>query len=355
MPGKKEDLPTLYKAVAKKVLTESLNVKPGESVTIETWTGGLPLAKSIVLEAKKMGAVPLVTYEDERNYVTGVRTTPSNLLGKMGKHEKALLANTDAYVFIPGPPIAGYYPKITRKEFIDSTSYNESWYEAAKQSRLRGARITSGYVGNELARLLGKERDEIVALQLRAALVNLEEIRSKAGRLLKRMVEGASVTVSSEGAELTAKLAGGIEVQDGVTDAKDVEDGENMSYLPPGYVYKDFDVKTVDGVARFGPSLTRFGMLRDSEIVVEKGKFATWSSKSSRDVLKALEKVLPEKGRVPSYVIVGLNQKMKFGYAQDRFPEGSVTLGVGFAGIMRKGTLTLDGKTVVSEGKLSAS
>ena len=98
--------------------------------------------------------------------------------------------------------------------------------------------------------------------------------------------------------------------------------------------------------------MTRFGLLEDAELVFRKGKFVRWSSKKSPKVLKALEEVLPEKARVPTYFLIGLNPLMRFGYAQDRFPAGSITVGAGIGGIIRKGTLTAGSKVIVREGKL---
>jgi len=352
VPTKRAHVLEGYRKVAKKVLNESLRLKPGETITIETWTAGIPFAAEAALEAKRLGAFPLVTLEDEKKYVEGVRVAPKGSVGKMGKHEYGLLSNSDAYLFIPGPPLAGYYPKITRKEFIDSTSYNGSWYEAAKKSKLRGVRLTTGYVGNELAGLLGRERDEVILHQLNAALADLGRIRSKGRRLSGVLKDGAKVTLTTGESRFTAKLKGGLEVQDGITDVKDVANGDNMSYMPAGYIAKDLDPRSVDGSVQLSPSITRFGLLGDAEFSYKKGKFAGWSSKKSPEVLKELEKVLPEKARIPAYVLIGLNPHMRYGYAQDRFPAGSITVGAGIAGIIRKGTLEVGGKVVVREGKL---
>ena len=352
MPSKRAQVLEAYTKVAKKVLKETLRLKPGETLTIETWTSGVPFAAEAALEAKRLGAFPLVTLEDERNYVRGVRLGSRKALGKMGKHEYGLLSNSDAYLFIPGPPLAGYYPKITRQEFIDSTSYNGSWYEAAKKSRLRGARLTTGYIGNDIARLLGKDRDEIVLHQLNAALADFNKIHAKAKKIAEHLKDGAKITLSTDDSELTARLKGGLEIQDAITGEEDLASGDNMSYVPAGYVSKDLEPGSVSGTVKLSQSITRFGLLEDAELTFRSGKFVRWSSKKSPKVLKALEGVLPEKSRMPAYILIGLNPHMKFGYAQDRFPEGSITVAAGIAGIVRKGTLSVGGKVVVREGKL---
>ena len=114
----------------------------------------------------------MLILEDEEAYVDGIKNMPKKSLGTMGKHEFNLLAGTDAYVFIPGPPLGAYYSKLTGEERAAGTRYNSSWYEAAEKAKLRGVRFTAGYVGKDVASLVGKKVDQIVTHQLKAILVN---------------------------------------------------------------------------------------------------------------------------------------------------------------------------------------
>src|ERR1700731_3047092 len=93
----------LYGKVARKVVSETLRMKKGETLTIESWNNGLPFARRLVVEARRIGAIPLVIFEDESAYIEGVRVTPKDVLGSMGRQEYGLLAGSNAYVFIPGP------------------------------------------------------------------------------------------------------------------------------------------------------------------------------------------------------------------------------------------------------------
>ncbi len=68
-----DNLAKLYSKVASKILSESLHMKKGESITIETWNNGLAFAKQVAMEARKVGAIPLVSFEDEEAYVQGVK------------------------------------------------------------------------------------------------------------------------------------------------------------------------------------------------------------------------------------------------------------------------------------------
>lgn len=253
---------------------------------------------------------------------------------------------------MPGPPLASFSRQITRQEFIDSTKYNESWYKAAEKAKLRGARLTFGYVGEDIAGVFGKSPATITRHQLQAALVDFAHVGRKARDVAKSLVDGRKVTVKGEGTSLTFELKGELEIQDGRTDDDDVSSGNNVSYVPPGYVYKEVDPSSISGKAKLSPTLTRFGLLEDATLVFEGGTIVKWSSRKSPAVLRALGEAIPEKQRVLYGVTVGINPLMKFGFGQDRFPSGSVGLVGSFAGILRAATLKSGDDLIVKGGSL---
>ena len=343
----------LYSRVASRVLEDSLQLKKGETLTVETWNNGLPFAREVVKHARRIGCIPITLLEDEAAFLDGVRNASREIVGLMGKHEYAMLSGTDVYVFIPGPPLGTYTQKITRQEYIDSTRYNDSWYQAAKKANLRGVRMTFGYVGRDIARLLGRSVEDVVEHQLRGSLVSFEKIARKAKEIAKPMKEGADATLTSDGMKLNFGLKGELEIQDGITDHEDLEAGNNVCYIPPGYVEKEVRPSSVSGTVKLSPSLTRFGMLEDATLEFEEGKIVTWTSRASPGVLTKLAEVLPQRSPKLAAFVVGLNPTMKFGFGQDRFPAGSVSLLLGFTGILRRANLEVGGKTVVKDGRLS--
>ena len=341
----------LLRRVARKVLVESLSLQKGESLTVESWNNGLPFARQVVLEARRIGAIPLTIFEDEDAYVEGARTTPKDVLGKMGKHEYKLLSGSDAYVFIPGPVIGMLSRRLTREEVADSTAYVDSWYRAAAKAKLRGVRMAFGYVGQDVSAILGKSVDTIVTHQLNAALVDFRSIRKKASELSAVFSEGVEVEVKTPGSALGFRLTGVKEVDDGVVDAKDVEEGNNVCYMPPGYVYAELDPKTVTGRFAFSPTATRFGVIKDGTIEFRDGKVSGWTSKASSAALSRLAGAAPEKARQASAITVGLNPLLKYGYGQNAHSAGVVgirVLGVSFT--TNRGSLDAGGKAQLVRG-----
>jgi leucyl aminopeptidase (aminopeptidase T) len=344
----------LYDKVARRTIFETLRMKKGETLTIEAWNNGLPFARRLVVEARKIGAIPIVIFEDESAYIEGVRVTPKDVLGSMGKQEFGLLAGSDAYVFIPGPPIGAYSPHLSRQEVTDSTKYNRSWYEAAEKARLRGARFPFGYVGKDYAKLLGKRPEEVARHQLKAALADFSGIAASGKALGQALKDGAQGTLLTAAGKLEFTLRGDLEIQDGVVDEDDVAGGDNMAYVPSGYVSKQVDPASAKGTVALSPAVTRLGLLADARLEFADGKLLGWKSSGSPKMLAELvEAVQPEK-RVFSSVMVGLNPLMKYENGQDRMVSGAVGIGgFGFTGTVRRGSLTVDGKALVRKGKLA--
>lgn len=344
-------LTDLYQAVARKVLTESLQVKAGESVTIESWTNGLPFARQVVKEAKKSGALPILLAEDEETYVFGLKNSPKDSLGKMGKHEYGLLAASDAYVFIPGPAIGAYYPMLSQEESSLGTQYNLSWYDTAAKAKLRGTRLTFGYIGKDIARLLKKSPDSIIRNQLKACLVETDSLVAKGKELASVMHDGSAAILSSNGNTLKFTLQGETQVEDGIIDEQDVASENNMGYLPGGMIQKQVDPKSVEGSVVVKDAITKIGLIAEANLTFKEGRLTSWQAKGREQ--KLLDQLLSDKNQSMKIVTVGFNPVLDFGNGQNRFVQGSIGIGgFGFTGFVKKGTLDVAGKTIVKDGKL---
>lgn len=344
----------LYDRVARKTLVETLHLSKGETLTIETWGNGLPLARRLVLEARKIGAIPVLLLEDESTYIESIHVTPKDVLGTMGRQEYALLAGSDTYVFIPGPPIGAFAPKLNRLVVADSTRYNASWYEAAEKARLRGARLPFGFVGRDYARLLGKTPEEIARHQLKASLVDVKSIGARGRAIAQQLQDGIVATLHTGKERVELSLEGEVVVEDGVVDAGDIEEGNNMTYIPPGFVSKQVDATSATGSLKLSPTITRLGLLKDAALEFTGGKLVKWRSKGSPKMLSELIEGLQAEKRVLSLVTIGLNPSMKYGNGQDRMVAGALGVsGFGFSGIIRNGTFTSGGKPLVQNGRLS--
>jgi leucyl aminopeptidase (aminopeptidase T) len=350
MSGSQLDL--LYIKVAKKALRETLHVKKGDAVTVEAWDNGLAFARHAVAEARAMGCTAVMIYENEAAYVEGVRRAPKDAVGKMGKNEYNLLAGTDAYIFVPGQALGAYSKTLKPGELADSTRYNSSWYDAAAKAGLRGARLTFGYVGKDLAKLLGKKVDDVVRAQLSAALVDFAKIAEAEGRVSPLLVDGRTAVLKSGQSTLRFRLKGALELEDGIVDENDLKTENNMTYLPPGLITKEIDPASANGKVTLTDTLTKFGVMPHAELEFKDGTLVAGTSEDGK-VQKLMDAVAPEKRRLTVFGL-GFNPTLGYGFGQDRFVRGSLILGgFGFTGLVKKGSLSVGRSTILDQGRLA--
>ena len=345
-------LDLLYIKVAKKALRETLHVKKGDAVTVEAWDNGLAFARHAVAEARAMGCTAVMIYENEAAYVEGVRRAPKDAVGKMGKNEYNLLAGTDAYIFVPGQALGAYSKTLKPGELADSTRYNSSWYDAAAKAGLRGARLTFGYVGKDLAKLLGKKVDDVVRAQLSAALVDFAKIAEAEGRVSPLLVDGRTAVLKSGQSTLRFRLKGALELEDGIVDENDLKTENNMTYLPPGLITKEIDPASANGKVTLTDTLTKFGVMPHAELEFKDGTLVAGTSEDGK-VQKLMDAVAPEKRRLTVFGL-GFNPTLGYGFGQDRFVRGSLILGgFGFTGLVKKGSLSVGRSTILDQGRLA--
>src|SRR5260370_20094578 len=192
-----------------------------------------------------------------------------------------MLKGTDAYVFIPGPLLAAYQRRINPQLMSDELRYSESGYDVAKKANPKGARLTFGYIGEEMAGIMGRTVQQVEERQLSAALVNFEQISRSARKLSSSLTDGSEVYVTAGGSRLESTLRGETTIEDGVVSPQDMKAGDNMTYVPPGFVSKGVDPASASGTLTVSKSVTRLGVLNDAKLTFKERRLLEWSSKTS--------------------------------------------------------------------------
>jgi leucyl aminopeptidase (aminopeptidase T) len=241
----------LAEKLARNVLSKTLKVRPKENVVIETWSESLPWAKPFVTEARRMGANPMMLYEDEPAFWEAVESGNARGTGRVGDHEWAALDKTNAYVFFFGPSEWPRFDALPPPKRVGVAAYNPDWYRRAAKAKVRGARLYLGRASQLAADRwkldLGEWQDEL----LRASLVPPGEMNRLGTRIGERMRRGKQVKVShSNGTELSFRLGKfPIQLDDALVDASDIKAGNNMATIPGGVVGVAIDHTSAEGLA----------------------------------------------------------------------------------------------------------
>jgi leucyl aminopeptidase (aminopeptidase T) len=194
--------------VARSILERNLQVKKGERVTVEAWSHTLPWAVALARESRRLGAQPLVIYEDESAYWDAVDDGAAKLVGAPAKHEAAAVLNTDVFIHMWGPGDRvrlSRLPPATQEKLF---AFNAPWYVNARKAGLRGARLELGRPFPTTARAYGVDEAAWGEQLLEATLVDPKSLRRAANPIASALERGKEVRIThSNGTDLTLGLA----------------------------------------------------------------------------------------------------------------------------------------------------
>jgi leucyl aminopeptidase (aminopeptidase T) len=367
MSDSKSELAT---QVAHNVLANSLHVRRGENVVIETWSESLPWAKPFVTEARRMGANPMMLYEDEASYWEALGAGEGRHTGRVGDHEWAALAKSSAYVFFHGPSEWPREDDVPAQKLKGVAAYNSEWYRRAAKAKVRGARMFLGRTSQMAADRWGLDLDAWREALLRASLVPPGDLHRLGARVGERLRRGKQVTVRhSNGTDLTFRLGKfPIGLDDALVDASDLKAGNNMASIPGGVVGVCIDHTAVDGhVLGNHTTYPQTGPVTGAHWSFSGGHLKEQSYESGGEPLLAAYAKGARAGRDRlGFLSVGLNPEItKLPMMEDQelgavllqlgendFRGGKITAPPGPWLVLKGADLTVDGKPLVEGGRI---
>jgi leucyl aminopeptidase (aminopeptidase T) len=191
------------------------------------------------------------------------------------------------------------------------------------------------------------------------------------GKKLSKDLEAAGeVHISSvSGTDLWLRLdERPVLVEDGIIDEEDVERGLISTYLPAGCLVVAPLEDSAEGKVVFDlPNHIWGEIVEGLQWIFEKGKLISWkAAKGSKSFEKILEGMSGDKDRI-GLLMIGLNPAYKPGYPLSEIALGTISIGIGnnerfggknkgtgvFTAYMSSGTIEIDGKRIMTDGKLA--
>ena len=203
------DSPEIRARLARSVLKNNLRLRAGERVIIEAWTHTLPWAVAFAREARRMGAYPLIPYDDEAAYWDAVEDREFDVLGKAAAHEWGALARTDVYLHMWGPGDRVRMGALPRKVSQRLFAYNEEWYSVARKAGVRGARLELGRPYPTLSEAYGVDIPTWTEQLVQGTMVSPDQLARSAARVTQTLARGRKLRIrNDDGTDLTLELAG---------------------------------------------------------------------------------------------------------------------------------------------------
>jgi len=326
--------------MAKLVLGRTLRLQAGETVTIETWDNTLPWANDFVLEARRLGATPLLLYNDEATYWKSLEVAGGPKLGAVGRHEWALLEKTNAYVHFYGPSNTVREHHLPSETLSQVHGWEDRWFEIANRAGVRMARMYLGRVGEASAKLFGVDADEWRRELIDATLVDPMVLHRNALKIADRLRKGKTLEIRHpNGTELHLGLrhrdpridSGILPIRTNGAKRVSGHPGLLDISIPAGVVIAAVDEASGDGVFQSNEpsSDSAAGRAEGGRWEFRDGKLVKYSYTKGGD---GFERSLRDAGpqlAIPAAVCIGLNPKIRQAPWMTDQALGNVTMCIG--------------------------
>src|SRR5580692_158828 len=132
------------RSLARNILRNTLRMKRGENLLIETWNATLPWASSMVVEARILGVRPMLVVEPEEAYWTSVAEAAPANVGQVGSHDWAALKAADAHMYFYGPMDTAREETLPDPVVGRISANDHEWFRLVEKNGVRSARWDLG-------------------------------------------------------------------------------------------------------------------------------------------------------------------------------------------------------------------
>jgi len=370
-PSKSRD--GLERASARSVLRQHLHVRPGDRVTIESWTATLDYANAFVLETLRLGARPLLLYQDEPTYWAATTEVPARSLAQIGEHRRAALEHTDVFVSFFGPSDRERFHALPTPTLFRLGEYQDALYQAAAKAGARAVEMAIGRVSAASARMYNVDEAAWRQELLEATLVAPRVLHRRGRTVAEKLEQGRELEIRhSNGTRLALRLRGRkAHVSDGTVAGAHAKGSWNLVTLPAGVVSVAVDESFAEGSFRSNVAISTglsdsVGEFKGGRWTFENGRLARFAYDEGLDLFTQSYDRAGEGRDRPGYISIGLNERTADAPLLEDQGLGTVGLVIGRNSLLggktrtpwwawmllRGSTVTVDGEALVRNGAL---
>ncbi len=356
--------------LARRILLDCIKLKKGETVAIEAWTRNVPWVDYFIIEARRVGAYPLVTYDSDKAFWYAYENHWFENLGTFSSLDRAVSQTVDAYVYLYGPADRTRLmtiPEDERKQFL---AYEDEWFNLAKERKTRWIRVELTRATPKLAREYGVNYEGWLKELYEASTVDPKELSNLGNHLVQKMQGGKALTVTHpNGTNLELRLKNRkYSVWDGTAESNAEMPGHG-STVPSGSVLTSVDEQFAEGKI-ISNQLIRFGTGRGVGVgakwVFNSGRLEDHSYQRGGSEFESDLKRIGEDKIKPALFSIGLNQKIRKAPLFEIYESGTISFAIGsneeVGGdtkgefhswiVLRGANVSVDGKAIIRGGRI---
>lgn len=355
-------------------LVQAGMVKAGDKLLITGSVRDAALLEEVAIEARKVGAHPLITISSDRLVRRSFDDVPPGFDNVTSPVDMLLVNNFDVQIAVDVNEAEGFLAGVPVARRTARAKASEPVRQAYFRRKTRLVNLGNGlYPTVGLSRRLGVPQGALATAFWRAASVSASSLRTRGETLRRAFSEDGVVTITAPNGtniSLRVKPKDGF-VSDGALTAEKVRQGAAAAatYLPAGEVV----FPAVNGSANGKIVLDRMvwdgRLIRGLTLVFEKGVLTAMTAENDMSALEARYQSASGARDRFGFIDIGINDQTKLPVGSGRVvwtAPGSIVFGFGdnrgfggdnqsdfsFIGQLGGATLTVDGKPVISAGRL---
>jgi aminopeptidase len=363
-----------FNQLARKVVTVSANIKPGDVVMISGGKHTLPLMESLAIEARKAGGMVTILINTDRIARSFNVDVPEQYLDQQPRYFAEWLKHVDVYIGLPQiEDTKAVIASVPEARFVKGAKAGQVIQDTLNTLHIRA--IFIGYPTRADADANKLDFASYEKMQWDAVNADYAQISDRAKTLQSRLRGAKAVHLTSPaGTDLTFSIGDRpIFVDDGIVTQEKAKSNLFMNRtasLPGGQVFVAPIETSANGKVMVRKDQCRSDPVTEESFEFRNGTITNYTAKEGADCAKQSINAAPGADQF-SYFAIGLNPALKViedgGDFRPDHGAGVVTISTGnnqllggnnhspdgFGFPVINATVEVDGQTVVRDGRLT--
>ncbi len=356
--------------VSRRVVSDVLQLKNTDCLSVQTWEHMLPLAKEIVKEARRAGADTMMTVDSDDVWYEALTNLPEEWLREPSTLQQAARRVATAEVYVGGPTNPETMKRVSTERWRANEEGAEATYKPFEDEPIPSVDIFLGRVTEQRARNYGFEYEKWYRSVLAALSVDPGVLRKQGERVAKALRGARTGHLTAPGGTDFEFQFQGIEPTVFTGEIRPVK-GKKSTYfatLPSGSIGVALKQGTGEGLVVSTTPIPQAGdFVRGLTWEFRGGRISSVDAETHLEYFTMHWEDERRKGADQLGVLtIGLNPEAKYGFLENELVEGAVTMGIGnnewlggtndcdfgFPMSFKDATLEVDGRKLVDSGRI---
>jgi len=254
----------------------SVSAQPGEFVYVETYDVDAPLAKELVKQIHKAGAIPFVDLRDQSVLRAQLMNATEEQVRAMADVERIKFEKTDCYINVPGPQNLVELSDVPREHMH---LYRTIYGKMKSDILLKKKWVTTRYPNPALAQSAKMSTEAFTDFYFDVCTFDYSKMSAAMDPLVKRMEQTDRVRLVGPGTDLSFSIKGIPAIK-----------CDGKYNVPDGEVFTAPVRDSVNGVITFNtPSNYQGFTYENVKLVLENGKIVEATANDSDRLNKLLD------------------------------------------------------------------